>query len=140
VAHLESFCEGRVSLGHLGGGHFIEGGRFWLVSIPQVCTWSGRKMLKLRVESRHFIKFFVGDGSQIHFWFDDWHLNWVLHAKYGPRVIYDAQRKLDAQLSTIIKDGQWMWRLARSDMPIEIQSQMSLVPLGGKDTPQYFKI
>jgi hypothetical protein len=38
-------------------------------------------------ELKLFIKFYVGDGSQIHLWFDDWHPNEVLHAKYGPHVI-----------------------------------------------------
>jgi hypothetical protein len=70
----------------------------------------------------------------IHLYFDDWHSNGVLHVKYGPRVIYDAQNKLDARLSTVIKDVQWMWRPAQSNILVEIQSQLSLVPLGGKDT------
>jgi hypothetical protein len=73
----------------------LKGRSFWLVSIPQVCTWSWRKLLKLRDEARHFIKFSVGDGSKIHMWFDDWHPNGVLHSNYGPHVVYDAQSKLD---------------------------------------------
>lgn len=50
-------------------------------------------------------------------------------------MIYDAQSKLDTRLSTIIKDGQWMWRSARSNM-LEIQSKPCLVSVGGQDTPQ----
>jgi hypothetical protein len=53
----------------------------------------------------------------------------------GPRVVYDSQSKIDAPLSTDIKDGQWMWRHVRSDMLVEIQSKLWLVPIGGQDTP-----
>jgi hypothetical protein len=52
-------------------------------------------------------------------------------------VIYDGYSKLDARLSTIIKDGQWMWRSVRSNMLVEIQSKLCLVSVGGQDTPQW---
>lgn len=91
----------------------------------------------MRGEARQFTKFSVGDGTQIHLWFDDWHSNGILHEKYGHRVIYDAQSKLDARLSNVIKDGQWSWRPARYDTLVDIQSKLSLIPLGEKDTPKW---
>jgi hypothetical protein len=45
-----------------------------------------------------------------------------------------AQSKLDARLSIVIKDGQWMRSLARSNTLVEIQSNVCLVPIGGHDT------
>jgi hypothetical protein len=55
----------------------------------------------------------------------------------GHRVIYDAHSKLDARLESVIKDGHWNWRPARSDQLVDIQSKLSLVPLGGIDTPKW---
>jgi hypothetical protein len=83
-------------------------GRLLAGGISQVCTWNWRKLLKLRNEARHFIKFYVGDDSKIHMWFDDWRPNGALHSNYRPRIVYDTQSKLDAQLSTVINDRQWM--------------------------------
>ena len=72
------------------------------VSIPQTCTWSWRKWLKLRDEAKHFVSFDVGNGKNIYLWFDAWHPDGVLYEKYGHRVIDDAHRKLEARLESII--------------------------------------
>jgi hypothetical protein len=104
ATHLKSLCEGRVSLASLSGGNFIEGEKH----LASKHSPSLHVELAQVFETQHFIKFSVRNGSQIHLWFDDWYPNGVLNAKYGPRVIYYAQSKLDAPLSTVIKDGQWM--------------------------------
>ena len=54
---------------------------------------------------RDFIKY--GDGKNIHLWLDWWYLDGVLfHKEYGYRVAYDAQRKIKARLSSVLKDGR----------------------------------
>jgi hypothetical protein len=47
----------------------LKGRSFWQVSLPQICSWSWRKLLKLREE-------------HIHLWFDAWHPDGVLYEKY----------------------------------------------------------
>jgi hypothetical protein len=115
----------------------LKGRSFWQVSIPQICSWSWRKLLKLRDEARNFLSFSVGTGQNIHLWFDAWHPDGVLYEKYGHRVIYDAHSKLEARLDSVIIDGHWNWRPARSDQLVNIQSKLSLVPLGEMDMPQW---
>lgn len=46
---------------------------FWQVAIPQNCSWSWKKLLKLRSIAKQFLSFKVGDGSKIYLWFDSWH-------------------------------------------------------------------
>jgi hypothetical protein len=59
--YLEFVYEVRVSLGCLGACNIVEGqGRsFWQVCIPQICSWSWRKLLKLRDDARYFILFYL---------------------------------------------------------------------------------
>ncbi|KAK3199256.1 hypothetical protein Dsin_022671 [Dipteronia sinensis] len=76
--------------------NLLRGKSFWQVSIPQICTWSWRKLLKLRDEAKHFVSFDVGNGKNIYLWFDACHPDVVLYKKYGCRVIYDAHSKLEA--------------------------------------------
>jgi hypothetical protein len=35
--------------------NLLKGKSFWQVSIPHICTWSRRKLLKLRDEAKHFL-------------------------------------------------------------------------------------
>ena len=51
---------------------------FWSVGIPQNCSWSWRKILKLRDISKRFLKFEFGNGDNIHMWLDLWHPAGVL--------------------------------------------------------------
>lgn len=68
-------------------------------------------MLKMRDTVRKFIMFEVGDGKDIHLWLDNWHPVGVLLEKYGYRAVYDAHSNLDARLSTVLKNGNWNWKL-----------------------------
>lgn len=91
----------------------LKGMSFRQIKIPQLCTWSWRKLLKLRDEAKRFMQFDVGDGRNIHLWFDHWHPGGTLYEKYGHRVVYDACSKPEAWLSTVIKDDNWNWRPAQ---------------------------
>lgn len=57
--------------------------------------------------------------------------------KFGYRVIYDAHSRLDARLSSVIKDGEWFWGPARSDSLVEIRSKLSMAALSGNDVPKW---
>jgi hypothetical protein len=51
--------------------YLLRGRSFWSISIPQDCSWSWRKLLKLRDIAKLFLKFEDGDGSNIHMWVDN---------------------------------------------------------------------
>jgi hypothetical protein len=56
------------------------------------------------------LKFEVGDGNNIHLWFDNWHPAGVLYEKYGFRVVHDSHSKLEARVSMILISW-WMSRV-----------------------------
>jgi hypothetical protein len=45
--------------------HLLKGKSFWQGKIPQVCSWSWMKLLKLRIIAKQFILFKVGYGENI---------------------------------------------------------------------------
>lgn len=82
---------------------------------------------------KKFLSFEVGDGNSIHMWLDNWHLAGILFEKYGYRVVYDAQSRIDALLSTVISNGGWCWKPAKSDDLVEIQGRLPKVSIVDKD-------
>jgi len=105
----------------------------WRIGIPQGSTWSQRKILKLRESARNFIKFEVGDGKDIHLWMDRWHPVGILNENYGFRVIYNAQSNLDAGLSTVLINGNRVWKPTRSEDLAEIQGRLLEISIGACD-------
>lgn len=81
-------------------------------------------ILKLREIAKNFLKFQVGDRSDIYLWIESWHPDGILFDKYGFRFIYDAGRKLDAKLklSSVIRGRDWHWLPARSVSMVAISS------------------
>jgi hypothetical protein len=77
----------------------------------------------------------VGTGSNIHLWVDAWHPFGALVGKFGYRVIYDSHSKLEAKLESVLKQGEWCWRPARSEKLVAIQSRLPDVPIGVVDKP-----
>ena len=86
--------------------------------------------MNLRNDARRFIKFDVGDGKNFFFfffWHDNWHPAGVLFQKYGFRVIYDAASKFEAKVEIVLHNKVWVWRPARSEELVDMQSNLSLV-------------
>jgi hypothetical protein len=115
--------------------NFLKRRSFWSVGIPQNCFWSWRKILKLRDIAKRFLKFEVGNEDNIHMWLDLWHPASVLIEQYGFRVVYNAQSNIEAKISSVICNGEWFWRPARSEALVEIQVKLSEVCLGQCDNP-----
>jgi len=115
--------------------YLLKGKSFWNVSIPQNSSWCWRKLLKLRGLARNFLRFDVGNGGQIHLWFDNWHPCGVLIDKFGYRVIYDSNSRMEAKLNFVMKQGKWCWKPARSEDLVTIQSSLPEVSLGAVDNP-----
>jgi hypothetical protein len=107
----------------------------WQIPIPKACSWSLKKILKLRDIAMKFIWFKVGDGSKIFPWFDHWHPSGYLLDAFGYIVVYDSGLSLESKLSSIILHGEWFWPSARSDALVDIQVQLPEIGLGGIDTP-----
>jgi len=45
--------------------YLLRGKSFWQVKMPSACSWSWRKILKIREEARDFIHYKVGIGKHI---------------------------------------------------------------------------
>ena len=96
--------------------------------------------MNLRNDARRFIKFDVGDGKNFFFfffWHDNWHPAGVLFQKYGFRVIYDAASKFEAKVEIVLHNKVWVWRPARSEELVNMQSNLSLVERVWRKTRQY---
>jgi len=74
--------------------------------MPQNCTWSWKKILKLR------------------------DIDGILYEQYGYRVVYDARSKIEAKLSSVIKGKEWEWQAAKSEDLVSIQSKLPMVKIG----------
>ncbi|XP_059436965.1 uncharacterized protein LOC132170072 [Corylus avellana] len=66
---------------------------------------------------------------------DFWHHAGILLEKYGFRVVYDAQSSVKAKLSSVIHNGDWFWRPARSEALVDIQTWLAEISLGSCDKP-----
>jgi hypothetical protein len=88
--------------------NFLKQKKFWSVGIPQNCSWCWRKLLNLRDIAKQFLRFEVGNEGNIHLCMDLWHPAGILLEKYGYRVVYDAQSRGDAKLSSVIYNEDWL--------------------------------
>jgi hypothetical protein len=66
---------------------------------------------------------------------DNWHPFGALVEKFGFRIVYDSCSNLEAKLSSVLKDGIWCWRPARSEDLVEIQTKLPEVHLGIVHSP-----
>lgn len=87
--------------------NLLKGRCFWMVKVPQNCSWCWRKILKMRDVAKKFLRFMVGDGTTIYLWLDCWHLDGVLVEKHGYPVVYNSGCKLEAKLSTVMIGKEW---------------------------------
>uniref|UniRef100_A0A2N9HTC6 Reverse transcriptase domain-containing protein n=1 Tax=Fagus sylvatica TaxID=28930 RepID=A0A2N9HTC6_FAGSY len=110
-------------------GELLKGKSLWILKIPQECSWGWRKLLKSRIEVRKLISYEVGDGNNIFLWHDKWHPNGVLLEEYGHRIIYDAASTFNAKVSSVLRNKEWVWRPARSENLVEIQSKLSQIQI-----------
>jgi hypothetical protein len=115
--------------------YLLKGKSFWNVFTPQNGSWCWRKLLKFRHLARGLIRFEVGTGENIHLWIDNWNPFGALVEKFGFRIVYDSCSNLEAKLSSVLKDGIWCWRPARSEDLVEIQTKLPEVHLGIVDSP-----
>lgn len=70
--HLWTACNEPESLRAQGAKEKLKGVNTCAASIPQGCSWSGRKMLQLRPLLKHNIRMEVGDGHQTSLFYYCW--------------------------------------------------------------------
>jgi hypothetical protein len=66
-------------------------------------------------------------------WLDNWHPCGPLLEKYGFRIIYDSQSRIDTKLASVLRNEDWHWKPARSEALVDIQSRLSKGHLGAFD-------
>jgi hypothetical protein len=70
--------------------NWLNGRNFWTVPIPASCSWSWKKILKLRDIAKSFIRFKVGNGSKVFLWQDHWLPAGYLLDNFGYRIVHDS--------------------------------------------------
>lgn len=115
--------------------NWLKGRSLWQVFVPLSCSWSQKKILKLRDIAKSFIRYKVGDGRRVFLWWDHWHPAAYLLDTFGFRVVYDSGLSLNIKLASLIKNGDCFWSHAHSDALVEIQGCLYEVMLSGDDMP-----
>jgi hypothetical protein len=87
--------------------------------------------------AKEFLSFKVGKGHNISLWFDAWHPAGRLLDTYGFQIVYDFGIGIDAKLSAILQNGNWIWPPARSEVLVNIQSQLLGIAIGEADVPMW---
>jgi hypothetical protein len=102
--------------------NILKGRSFWIIEVSP--NSSSGWLCDL---AKNFLSFEVGDGNSIQMWLDNWHPAGILFEKYGYRVVYDAL------FSTVISNGGWCWKPAKSDDLVEKQGRLPEVSIVDKD-------
>ncbi|KAL0444851.1 UNVERIFIED_CONTAM: putative ribonuclease H protein [Sesamum latifolium] len=94
------------------------------------CSWSWRKILKLRHQLMGVVSYHVGSGEDFWLWHDPWHpLGPLIHRfPNGPRIIGIP---LEAKVSLVIDERGWNWPLITDIEHLEIADR--LPPLARSD-------
>lgn len=51
--------------------YIIKDQNFWVIKLPNACSWALRKLLKLRNLSQDFVKHNLGNGLGTSLWYDN---------------------------------------------------------------------
>jgi hypothetical protein len=83
--------------------------------------------------AKEFLSFRVGKCHDISLWFDAWHQAGKLLDTYGFWIVYDSGIGIDAKLSAVLQNGNWVWPPTRLEVLVDIQSQLSSIAIGVAD-------
>ena len=110
MRHIWALCSKKPSLWvEWCHSNLLKGKCYWEIKPPSDCSWTWRKLLKLRDEASTLSKYKVGKGNSISLWYSNWHPLGPLIPKYGPRIAYDAGLARNAKVDRIIVNGTWQW-------------------------------
>ncbi|XP_028057939.1 uncharacterized protein LOC114261825 [Camellia sinensis] len=113
--------------------YLLKGRSFWKVKVPTDSSWVWRKILGLRPIIYPYMKYSVGDGNSVFFWFDNWHPLGSLWAKFGDRIMYDTA--VNFRVSRINSNSSWRWP---TSIPVDIcdliqSTPQALIPRSSPD-------
>ena len=94
--------------------YLIRTHSFWDLPIPSNCSWTWRKLLGLRDHIRPLLHFKIGDGEDTMLWLDSWLPTGPILSNFEDRIIYDTGLPRHARVSSIIRNGEWMWPVVNS--------------------------
>lgn len=100
---------------------YLKRNSIWTIKTPNNCSWSWRKLLKLR-DRAEYMKSIVGNGQSTYLWLDNWHPN-------GERIRYDSRLDRITMLNRILLNGEWCSFLAVSTDIMEVQSLLSRIEM-----------
>ncbi|KAL7197294.1 hypothetical protein ACSBR2_019889 [Camellia fascicularis] len=93
-----------------------------------------KKVIK-SIESLFRAFFWVGDGSRVSLWFDNWHPMGSLWDRFGVRIVYDSALGINAKVGEIVEGTTWRWPFPSSwELMDHIDSTPStFLPTGGSN-------
>ena len=95
--------------------YLIRDRNFWQLKFPGDCSWTWRKILKLRSLARDKIKCVVGNGNSTSLWYDNWHPLGPFVSKFGNSFISASGLGEEAKVGAIIEGGDWNWPSGSSE-------------------------
>ena len=110
LKHIWHLCKGGARGIWVDWVHavFLKGRSFWKVKTPSHCSWTWRKLLKLRTSVRQFFFWKVGNGLSISLWSDFWLPQGPLDNVLNSRDIATSGLPSDARLYCLIEDSSWV--------------------------------
>lgn len=80
---------------------------FWVMKMPNDCSWIFRNILRLRSVARQFLSFKIGNGLGISIWFDPWWHNICLASNKHDRIIAQSGISSEDNVHSLISTGSW---------------------------------
>lgn len=90
--------------------YIMKNRSIWKIKVPTDCSWTWRKLLKLRENVQPLIRYKVESGETVSLWYDNWHPQGPLIKKYGDRILYGSRLGDEATANQVIDNGDWHWR------------------------------
>ncbi|XP_058217276.1 uncharacterized protein LOC131328342 [Rhododendron vialii] len=86
--------------------YFIKDQNFWVMKLPQDCSWTMRKLMKLRGLCQSWVKHVIGNGQRTFLWFDNWHPSGPLYKLFSDHAFANLGRSSSAKVSSVIWNGE----------------------------------
>ncbi|GJW84566.1 RNA-directed DNA polymerase, eukaryota, reverse transcriptase zinc-binding domain protein [Tanacetum coccineum] len=96
---------------------------YWasVFKLPKTVVKEINRILKRdKIASR--LQYEVGNGRQIHMWFDRWHSSGLLIEQITYKDLYDARMPKIISIADMIDDGNWKWPSAWRNEGLEIMN------------------
>ena len=100
---------------------------FWEVEASTLSSWTWKAILSLRHTAAGLLKSNIGNGKSTSFWHDNWTPFGQLIKFIGPHGPRELGIPSEATVASVIRNGGWNLRPARSDEAVAFQIHLSTV-------------